>query len=232
MAPLLSLDQIQKVGYSLQVGGRIVGLNTSGQHQLARHCEYIQMMLAMAIRQEKSWTVIPLPDMLVEDPEIIFIIAGQPGCARIYARTSVFQNIDLRKFFLLLGYLIAPEHHVLYMIQNFDFTGNSSLPQALYYLHSQLEWFSIRDFLAHPLHIEITPISFHRWFIRDIIIKIRKAERTERGFDESKLQLELRRLTLEHDQGHLHQCHKSCVICFPKIKNPAMARMRLYCISK
>ena len=113
----------------------------------------------MTIRQGKSWVEIPIPALLVEDPEILYIIAGQAEYAQKYVHTRAFQNIDMRTFFSLLGYLLVTESHALYIIQNFNFILNKSLPQGLFYLHGQLEWHRVKDFLAKQLRIEIPP--FH-----------------------------------------------------------------------
>ena len=231
MAPLLNEQEFQKVFFYLQVNGRLVGFNRDAQHHLAMRSEYIQMMLAMAIRQGKSWTVITLPDILVEDVEILYILAGQADCASHYVQTRAFQSIDLTKFFLLLGYLIVPESHVLHIIKNFDFAKNDTLVEALFYLRFQLDWFVITDFLAHQLHIRIPLFRSFPLFERVVVYRIKEAEQNVPIFDESNFWTEMRRFVLEYERGHLHHMHTKdhCVSCHPRPKNLAMSKMSMLC---
>lgn len=126
-----------------------------GMAPLIWHSQLIKTMFIRAKNNNKDVVNITLPDIMVDNTDIVNILCGDFQSSIYYVAPGVFENIDLVKFFQLCSYMLIDEQYLMFLLANFNFEHNDSIVPATYWAKYRMNY----PLVAHKLlrDIDINP---------------------------------------------------------------------------
>ena len=148
------------------------------------HSPFLRNRVLHSLKEGRNVTSITLPQDMVENIDVVYILSGQPSSSCFYVLPEIFERINLVNLLYLSSYLIIADDLLIHLLKNFHFGNNRTIIPATYCAKYMMQYTKVADKLSldmgirpHKLPLNPTYKVFYK--------KVRQMIRSDRRYNSS-----------------------------------------------